>query len=205
MPPHVIGRDDPKAAGKRIAPFSQQGIWNASPPERSTTGFRQFHETISAQAPLQEKRTSYKSQSRRQGMKRLAVLLLVLGMNQAYAGTGKLPVSNTAKWKEECGSCHVAYPPQLLSSDSWQRLMGSLNRHFGANAVLDSKDNKMILGFLERNAGSDGLYSSASMRISETPWFKREHHGISPKEWTQPDVKSPSNCSACHGRVVLGD
>jgi len=170
------------------------------------TGFkRNYTETINTKAPLQEKRTSYKSKSRRQGMKRLAVLLLVLGMNQAYAGNGKPPVSNTAKWKEECGSCHVAYPPQLLSAESWQRLMGSLNRHFGANAVLDNNDNKRILGFLKRNAGSDGLYSSASMRISETPWFKREHRGISPKEWARPDVKSPSNCSACHGRVVLGD
>lgn len=138
-------------------------------------------------------------------MKRLAVLLLVLGMNQAYAGSVQQPVSNNAKWKEECGSCHVAYPPQLLSADSWQRLMGSLNNHFGANAVLDANDNKRILGFLERNAGSGDRYSSTSMRISDTPWFKHEHRVISPKEWSHPDVKSRSNCSACHGRVVLGD
>ena len=141
-------------------------------------------------------------------MKRLAVLLLVLVMNQAFAGSGKLPdanESNTTKWKAECGSCHVAYPPQLLSADNWQRLMGSLNNHFGANAVLDANDNKKILGFLERNAGSGDRYSSATLRISDTPWFKHEHHVISPKEWTQPDVKSRSNCSACHGRIVLGD
>jgi len=141
-------------------------------------------------------------------MKRLAVLLLVLGMNQAYAGNGKLPESNDSnisKWKTECGSCHVAYPPQLLSADNWQRLMGNLNHHFGANAVLDANDNKRILGFLERNAGNGNRYSSASLRISDTPWFKHEHHVISPKEWAQPDVKSRSNCSACHGRIVLGD
>ena len=138
-------------------------------------------------------------------MKRLAVLLLVLGMSQAYAGNGKPPVSNTAKWKDECGSCHIAYPPKFMSEDNWKRLMGSLDRHFGANAVLDARENKQILGFLERNAGSGDLYSSASMRISETPWFTREHRVISPKEWAQPDVNSPSNCSACHGKTVLGD
>ena len=138
-------------------------------------------------------------------MKRFAVLLLVLGMNQAYAGNHIQPVSNIEKWKAECGSCHVAYPPQLLTADNWQSLMGGLNNHFGENASLDAKDNQRILGFLERNAGSGKRYSSASLRISETPWFKHQHHVIAPKEWTQPDVKSPSNCSACHGRVVLGD
>jgi nitrate/TMAO reductase-like tetraheme cytochrome c subunit len=138
-------------------------------------------------------------------MKRLVVLLLVLGMNQAYAGSNQQPVSNNAKWKEECGSCHVAYPPQLMSAENWERLMGSLNKHFGANAVLDPNENKRILGFLERNAGSGDRYSSASLRISDTPWFKREHHVIAPKEWTNQDVKSRSNCTACHGKLVLGD
>lgn len=137
-------------------------------------------------------------------MKRLIGLLLVLGMNQAYAGSIQ-PGSNIAKWKEECGSCHIPYPPQLLSADNWQSLMGSLNKHFGANAELDAKDNKRILGFLERNAGSGKLYSSASLRISETPWFIREHDSISPGEWANPNVKSHSNCSACHGKTVLGD
>jgi hypothetical protein len=138
-------------------------------------------------------------------MKRLAAILLVLVMNQAYAGNNKNPVSNNDKWKEECGSCHVAYPPQLLSAENWQSLMNNLNRHFGANAALDSADNKRILGFLERNAGSGDRYSSVSLRISDTPWFKREHHVISPKEWAQPDVRSRSNCSACHGKLVLGE
>ena len=138
-------------------------------------------------------------------MKRVAVLLLVLGMNQAYAGNSSQSVSTSSKWKEECGSCHIPYPPQMLSADNWQRLMGGLNKHFGANAALDARDSKQILGFLERNSGSGDKYSSASLRISDTPWFKHEHHVIAAKEWAHPDVKSRSNCSACHGKVVLGD
>lgn len=138
-------------------------------------------------------------------MKRLAVVLLVLVMNQAYAGGNKHAISNVEKWKIECGSCHVAYPPQLMSAENWQGLMSNLNRHFGANASLDANDNKSILGFLERNAGSGERYSSTSLRISDTPWFKREHHVISPKEWAHQDVKSRSNCSACHGKQVLGE
>ena len=138
-------------------------------------------------------------------MKRVAVLFLVLGMNLAHAVNGKLPVSANAKWKEECGSCHVAYPPQLLTAENWQSLMGGLDKHFGSNAALDANDNKEILGFLKRHAGSGERYSAASLRISDTPWFKREHRVISAKEWTHPEVKSRSNCSACHGKLVLGN
>ena len=138
-------------------------------------------------------------------MKRVAVLLLVFGMNLAHADAGKLSAPNNAMWKKECGSCHDAYPPRLLSADNWQRLMGSLDKHFGVNATLNASDNKKILSFLEHNAGSGEKYSAATLRISDTPWFKHEHRLISPKEWVHPEVRSRSNCSACHGKVVLGD
>ncbi len=138
-------------------------------------------------------------------MKRVAVLLLVLGMNLAHADSGKIKVPDNVKWKEECGTCHVAYPPRLLAAEDWERLMSSLNKHFGANAELESKENRRILGFLQRHAGSGTLYSAASLRISDTPWFRREHRSISPAEWTNSEVKSRSNCSACHGKSVLGN
>lgn len=138
-------------------------------------------------------------------MKWTVGLLLVLGINLAHADNGAPIAHDKSKWQEECGSCHVAYPPQLLASQDWQRLMGSLDKHFGTNAALDEKDNKQILGFLVRNAGSGDRYSSDSLRISDTPWFKHEHHVISAKEWTLSAVNSRSNCSACHGQVVLGN
>jgi cytochrome c553 len=138
-------------------------------------------------------------------MKRVAVLLLVLGTNLAHAEAGKLTAPNNAKWKVECGSCHIPYPPQMLAADNWRSLMGGLDKHFGANAVLDANDNKKILSFLEHNAGTGDRYISPTLRISDTPWFKHEHHVINAKEWTNPEVKSRSNCSACHGKVVLGN
>lgn len=135
-------------------------------------------------------------------MKRIVVLLLALGMNFAYAEGHKLAVPANAKWKEECGSCHFAYPPKLLTADNWQKLMGGLKKHFGANAELDARDNKEILAFLENNAAGDERFSATTLRISDTPWFRREHRNISPKEWVHPEVKSRSNCTACHLNVA---
>jgi len=131
-------------------------------------------------------------------MKRLAVFLLVLGMSQAHADGGRLAVPENAKWKEECGSCHITFPPKLLTADNWQKMMGGLDKHFGANAALDAKENQEILDFLTRNAASGARYSSASLRISDTPWFKREHREVSAKEWGHSEVKSRANCTACH-------
>lgn len=138
-------------------------------------------------------------------MKWTVGLLLILGINLAHADNGAQPGHDKAKWKEECGSCHVAYPPQLLAASNWQQLMDNLDKHFGENAALDAQANKQILGFLLRNAGSGDRYSASTLRISDTPWFKHEHHVISSKEWTLSNVNSRSNCAACHGKVVLGN
>jgi len=138
-------------------------------------------------------------------LKYLAALAFIFCSTQVYADGGKLSVPNNPKWKEECGSCHIAYPPQLLTAENWQRLMGGLNKHFGANAILDAKDNKDILDFLQRNAGSGNRNSASSLRISDTSWFTREHREVSGNTWSNPAIKSRSNCTACHVNAERGD
>lgn len=137
-------------------------------------------------------------------MKRFAMaLFFVLGSAAAHAD--RLSVPDNPKWKSECGSCHIAYPPQLLTAGDWQKLMGGLDKHFGANAVLDANDNKEILDFLQRYSGSGGKRSAPSLRISDTPWFNREHREFSARAWSDPAVKSRSNCTACHINAERGD
>lgn len=136
-------------------------------------------------------------------MKWLAALILCSTM--AHADGVKISVPDNPKWKEECGSCHIAYPPQLLIAENWQRLMGSLDRHFDANAMLDTRDNREILDFLQRYAGHGGKNSASSLRITDTPWFSREHHEISDNAWSDPAVRSRSNCTACHVNAGRGD
>lgn len=136
-------------------------------------------------------------------MKWFTVFILVFASTMAHADGGRLSVPANPKWKEECGSCHIAYPPQLLTGENWQRLMAGLDKHYGANAALNPKDNKEILDFLQRYAGSGDKRSAVSSRISDTPWFNREHRKVSNKIWTE--VKSRSNCTACHVNAERGD
>ena len=138
-------------------------------------------------------------------MKWLAALALIFGSTMAHAEGSSFSAPANQKWKEECGSCHIAYPPQLLTGENWQRLMGGLDKHFEANAILDPKDNKEILDFLQRYAGHSGKNSASSFRITDTPWFIREHREISNNTWSDPAVKSRSNCAACHINAERGD
>lgn len=138
-------------------------------------------------------------------MKRVAIALaMLLGMQLAHAEErGGKRIPSDATWEKECSGCHVAYPSNLLTADDWKKVMGSLDKHFGSNAELDAKDRKTIEDYLVRNAGTGARHSSTTLRITDTSWFKREHRDISAKEWVHPEVKSPSNCNACH-KIVTG-
>jgi len=116
-------------------------------------------------------------------------------------------VSN-AKWKEECGACHMAYPARFLSAESWRVMMNGLDDHFGSDASLDAETATEISNFLQRNASRKTRKSSngiePALRISDTRWFQSEHDDVASRTWKSPKVKSPSNCAACHTKAESG-
>ena len=138
-------------------------------------------------------------------MKWLVAAALILCSTMVHAEREGLSVPNHPKWKDECGSCHLAFPPQLLTAENWRQLMDGLNKHFGANATLDAGDTKDILEFLQRHAGKTEQHSATSLRITDTAWFKRVHREVSSRSWTHPRVKTRSNCTACHVKAEQGD
>jgi hypothetical protein len=124
----------------------------------------------------------------------------------ADAGSKEFAVNDPA-YKQECGSCHVAYPPALLSAPSWRAVMGGLDRHFGTDASLDPAPRAAILAFLEKNAGTRDTSAGGKplLRISETAWFRKEHgKEVSPAKLKLPEVKSIANCGACHTGAERG-
>lgn len=139
-------------------------------------------------------------------------MLLVAAL--AFAGAafadGDRIYKLSASYKEECGSCHVAYPPQLLSRDSWRGVMAGLDRHFGSDASLDAAKVGEIGAYLAANAGSrDKFVAAGNLQVSRTPWFRKEHRdgedGLSQAVWASPAVKSAANCGACHQGAERGD
>ncbi len=131
------------------------------------------------------------------------------------AQADRLPLPANPAYVEECGACHLAYPPQLLDAHSWLHVMNGLDKHFGSDASLDAGNNNArraaITDFLGRNAGGrkTGITADAKgqplLRISDTAYFRRKHREVEPAVWKRPSIKSPANCAACHTRAADGD
>lgn len=117
-------------------------------------------------------------------------------------GTALLPA-----YRQECGSCHVAYPPRMLPAASWQRLLNGLPRHFGSDASLDAGEVKALSTWLGANAGTSrrAAQEPPQDRITRSAWFVHEHDEVPPATWQLPAVKSPANCAACHTQADQGD
>ena len=134
----------------------------------------------------------------------LATLLALGGLPLAQADREVFDVANPV-YREECGSCLVAYPPQLLPKSSWQAIMTGLDKHFGTDASLDPDTTKAIRTYLESNASRRAAGGKPQLRITETAWFKHEHDEIAAGTWNSAAVKSPANCGACHTKAEQGD
>lgn len=126
---------------------------------------------------------------------------------EATAGEHRYLANADPAWKAECGGCHVAYPPQLLSAPSWRTIMNGLDRHFGVDASVDAGAAAAIGSFLAANAARPGSKRGdpAALRITETRWFRHEHGDIPAATWSGPKVRSAANCGACHGGAENGD
>ncbi len=153
--------------------------------------------------------------------KTLSILLLTLSL-PALADRLPLPPDTPASYRNECGSCHLAYPPQLLAANDWQQLMQQLDQHFSSDATVDRKSAEEISRFLNRHGGSPQAGAKRHEkgqaapradtpsrpdtlpRISQTARFQRQHREIPGRFWRDARVQSPANCEACHRNAGQG-
>lgn len=140
----------------------------------------------------------------------LTSIALIAGsfvVSEAHADGGRpMPANPPAAYTQECASCHLAYPPGLLPARSWQRLMSSLDRHYGSDASLDAATLQQLSGWLQTHAGTSKRVSDMPPqdRITRSVWFERKHRRIDPAVWRLPSVKGAANCAACHAEADRG-
>lgn len=122
-------------------------------------------------------------------------------------GERRASVPLLPKYRSECASCHIAYPPGMLPAASWQRLMQDLPRHFGTDASVDAATQKELSQWLAAHAGTYKRVREVPPedRISRSAWFIREHREVAPATWQRPMIRSAANCAACHTEAEKGD
>lgn len=108
-------------------------------------------------------------------------------------------------YRQECGECHVAYPPALLPAPAWRQVMRQLDRHYGVDASLDSAMVSHLTKWLETNAGTNARPASTgdAPRMTQTPWFRHEHEEA--PQAARRNVGSMARCEACHRSAAEGD
>jgi nitrate/TMAO reductase-like tetraheme cytochrome c subunit len=138
--------------------------------------------------------------------KLISVLLWMMASNSALADGNMMPLKVPEVVKNECASCHMVYPPAFLPKESWVRIMGGLDKHYGTDASIDPKDLKEVSQWLIQYAGTYKRVNDAppNDRITESSWFIKKHRKISQATWQHAQVKSKSNCMACHTTADRG-
>lgn len=134
----------------------------------------------------------------------------------SYKKQGVAPVNNQL-YINECAACHFAYQPGLLPSNSWKKMMGNLENHFGVDATLLDEDFKAISKYLNENSAEKAMEYKRSKKIvrsmrddgtiiavSKTPYFIKKHREIPSKYINQKKVKGLFNCIACHTTAQKG-
>jgi len=128
------------------------------------------------------------------------------------------PVSDPT-YQNECGECHLAYPPGLLPARSWEALLtaDALHQHFGAHADIDAARLRLLRDYALANA-ADTSYTKrarkiaaatasgpAPLRITQLISIERTHRHLRAEQVAgNPNVKSLSQCDACHTQAAQG-
>jgi len=144
----------------------------------------------------------------------VAMLSSVMSIN-SHADEYYRPVTQQdALVLEECGACHMAYSSEMLPAASWQKIIANLDNHFGEDASISPESAAQLSAFFSENAADSGWFGNrftrgidqnrSPIRITETPYWIREHYEVNPANWQNPEIKSKSNCLACHRNAERG-
>ncbi|MEJ2362770.1 MAG: diheme cytochrome c [Gammaproteobacteria bacterium] len=145
----------------------------------------------------------------------LLSLVWIPGLTLSATPVGKQ--AGAALYQDECASCHTAYPAELLPTRSWQKILAGLDQHFGDNISLGNTSLTTLARYLQaHSAERAGTHRArrilqsipqdqTPLRISTLPYIQRRHHELPARLVTgNPQVKSLSNCIACHRGAERG-
>jgi cytochrome b len=163
----------------------------------------------------------------RAGWTALAMIALLVagayGWFRGYAGSTLerpyLPfrgpeLAKDAGWEKECGSCHLAYHPSLLPARSWAAMLSAQADHFGEDLGLSEAVIAELSAYAKAHSAEQAATPAAwkfasrtpaamaPLRITETPYWKRRHGGLSDADYGS--IKK-IDCGGCHLDAVAGN
>jgi cytochrome b len=150
----------------------------------------------------------------------LCVLLLLTGAVPQIVALSARPALGVPAgpldptYAEECGSCHMAYPPSLAPSARWIAILANLSDHFGEDASLKPDVAAQIRAYLTTNAAEKWDTRAAHelqrsnpqdpLRLTATPFWIRMHRRIPESVFKSRAVGAKGACEKCHSDASRG-
>jgi cytochrome b len=150
----------------------------------------------------------------------LCVLLLITSAVHQIVALSARPASGVPAgpldptYAQECGSCHMAYPPSLAPSARWIAILANLSDHFGEDASLKPDVAVQIRAYLTTNAAEKWDTRAAHelqrsnpqdpLRLTATPFWIRTHRGIPESVFKSRAVGAKGACEKCHSDASTG-
>lgn len=141
-----------------------------------------------------------------------AIRLIVALSARPALGVPTDPLDQT--YAQECGSCHMAYPPSLAPGPRWIAIMDGLPNHFGEDASLEPGLMSRIRAYLTMNAAEKWDTRAAHqlqrsnphdpLRLTATPFWIRMHRGIPESVFKSRAVGAKGACEKCHSDASTG-
>ena len=150
-------------------------------------------------------------------------ITIFVGSTFAFSANNKPnPAIQNSLYQEECGSCHMAYPSDLLPGKTWDVIIQDLDNHFGEDASLDLETQRAINQYLTGNSANNSSSRRSKkilrsmgrnksntnkplIRISKVPYIKDEHDEV--KDFLasrNSEIKQLTQCDSCHADAEKG-
>ncbi len=98
---------------------------------------------------------------------------------------------------ENCASCHIGLPPEVLPSETWRRLLLEPEQHYGQQLKpMIGPSLRLVWDYLQTYSRPEQAKNSTPYRISESRYFKALHPRVK-----LPQPLNPGSCVTCHPGV----
>ncbi len=95
---------------------------------------------------------------------------------------------------DNCASCHVPLPPEVLPSETWRRLLQEQQQHFGVQLKpMIGPSLVLMWNYIRAYSRPEKEGKPLPYRISESPYFKALHPRVK-----FPQTVKPASCVTCH-------
>lgn len=102
---------------------------------------------------------------------------------------------------ENCGSCHVALPPEVMPTETWRRLLQEPDQHYGQQLQpLIGPSVVLMWNYLQTYSRPFAEGEPIPYRVSESRFFKALHPQVD-----LPQSVKPGSCVSCHPGVAQFD